>query len=42
MPRSSKWSLLQVFQPKYCKHFSSLPCVLHALPISSSFTWSPK
>jgi len=34
MPRSSKCShsSLQIFQPKYCMHFSSLPCVLHALP----------
>jgi len=40
--RSCKWSLLnQVFQPNYCTRFSSLQCVLHAPPISSSMTWSP-
>jgi len=27
---------LQVFQPKYCMNFSSLPCVLHVLHIPSS------
>jgi hypothetical protein len=29
-------SSLQAFQPKSCTHFSFTPCVLHALPISSS------
>jgi hypothetical protein len=27
-------------QPKFCMHFSHLPCVFHALPISSSLTSS--
>jgi hypothetical protein len=41
-PRPSKVvSSIQVFQPKYCMHFSSPPCVLHAPPISSSLTSSP-
>jgi hypothetical protein len=32
-PRSSLWSLpFRLFQPKFCKHFSSLPWALHALP----------
>jgi hypothetical protein len=25
---------LQLFQLKLCKHFSSVPCVLHSSPIS--------
>jgi hypothetical protein len=29
-PRSSKWSSIQISRPKLCKHFSSLPFVLHA------------
>jgi len=33
---STPWSSLQVFQPKYCMHFSSLSSVLHVPPISSS------
>jgi len=33
--------LLQVFQPKYCTHFSFLSCILHAPPISLSLIWSP-
>jgi hypothetical protein len=35
-------SSLQVFRLTLCTHFSSLPFVLHAPPISSSLTWSPK
>jgi hypothetical protein len=34
-------SSLQAYQPKFCSHFSSSPCVLHAPPISSSLIWSP-
>jgi hypothetical protein len=29
------------FRPKYCTHFSFLPCMLHVIPISSSLIWSP-
>jgi len=32
-------SSLQVFQLKYCMHFSSVPCVLHVPPTSSSLIW---
>jgi hypothetical protein len=32
-PRSSKCFSSQVFQPKFCKLFSSLPCVLLVSPI---------
>jgi hypothetical protein len=34
MPSSSEWSL-QVVQLKFYMNFSSLPCVVHALPTSS-------
>jgi hypothetical protein len=34
-------SSLQIFQPKQCIHFSSLPCVLHAAPVSFSLISSP-
>jgi hypothetical protein len=38
MHRSSKLSFpLQIFQLKFCMHLSSLTCMFHALPISSSF-----
>jgi hypothetical protein len=29
-----------VFQSQFCMHFSSLPCVLHAPPVSP-IIWSP-
>jgi hypothetical protein len=35
-------SSLQVCWLKFCIHFSSLPFVPHAKPISSSLIWSPK
>jgi len=31
----------QIFQPKFCTNFLSLPCVLHATPMSSSLILSP-
>jgi hypothetical protein len=31
---------LQVFRPAFCMRVSSLPCVLHASPTSSSWIWS--
>jgi len=31
-------SSLQVFVPEFCTHFSSVPCVLRAPPISSTLT----
>jgi len=34
-------SSFRAFRPKFYMHFLSLPCVLHAPPISSSFAWSP-
>jgi hypothetical protein len=34
-------TFLQVFRPKSCLYVSSLPCMLHAPPISSSLIWSP-
>jgi len=34
-------SSLHVFWQNFCKHFSSLPRVLHAPPVSSSLLWSP-
>jgi hypothetical protein len=34
--------LLKVSPTKLCMHFSSPPCVPHALPISSFLIWSPK
>jgi hypothetical protein len=41
-PRSSQVaSSLQVFQPKYGMHFSSLPCMLHAPLISTSLICHP-
>jgi hypothetical protein len=33
-------SSLQAFQQKFCTHFLSAPCVLHASSISSSLSWS--
>jgi len=33
---------LQVFWPKFCTHFSFLPCMLHALHISSSLISTPQ
>jgi len=39
-PRSSEWSL-QAFRWKFCVHFSSFPCVLHAMPISYALIWWP-
>jgi hypothetical protein len=38
-PRFSALSSLQIFRPKFCIHFSSLPCVLYAPPMSSSLTF---
>jgi hypothetical protein len=32
----------QIFPPKPCKHRSSPPCVLHALPSSVFLVWSPE
>jgi hypothetical protein len=32
---------LQTFRLKFCTSFSSLTCVLHDLPLSSSLIWSP-
>jgi hypothetical protein len=41
MPRSSEWSLLFMSSDqKLCMHFSSIPCVLHTLPILSYYKWS--
>jgi hypothetical protein len=31
----------QVFRSKFCMHFSSVPCVVHAPPILPSSIWSP-
>jgi hypothetical protein len=41
MPRSCKWFSLQVSWPQFCTHFSSILCVLHVLPISSSWSDHP-
>jgi hypothetical protein len=35
-------SLLQVFRPKLCMHFSPVPCVLHAPPVSFPLISSPQ
>jgi len=35
-------SSIQVFQSKYCKHFSPLSFMLHAPPISFTLIWSPE
>jgi hypothetical protein len=32
-------SPLQVFQPKYCTHFSSLPFVLHVHSLYINYQW---
>jgi hypothetical protein len=37
-PGFSKWSFPFRFRPRFCVHFSSLLCVLHALPKSSTQT----
>jgi len=34
-------SFIQLFRSKFCMQFSSLPCVLHASPISSCNTYMP-
>jgi hypothetical protein len=28
------------FWPEVCTHFSSIPCMLHVMPLSSSLIWS--
>jgi hypothetical protein len=32
--------VIQDLPPKFCMHFSYLPCVLHTSPVSSSLIWS--